>query len=133
MFLVFKKWVWIVNAAGYNGEHMIDIIFLNVTLTWKTLYLPTTLGVKFDMRFMAQDFFGELNISMHDHMALNLKPTVYISIVRPLVNFWPCQQNLTKPFHWSQKLHLKFFEHFRSKLLDPRNCKILTFEAIFLC
>ena len=53
---------------------MIDIIFLNVTLTWKTLYLPTTLGVKFDMRFMAQDFFGELNISMDDHMALNLSP-----------------------------------------------------------
>ena len=40
--------------------------------------LPTTLGVKFDMRFMAQDLFGELNISMPDHMALNLKFTVYI-------------------------------------------------------
>ena len=66
---------------------MIDIIFLNVTLTWKTLYLPTTLGVKFDMRFMAQDFFGELNISMDDHMALNLKPTVYFDTVRLLVIF----------------------------------------------
>ena len=29
---------------------------------------------------------------------------------------------------WSQKLHCIFFEHFRSKLLDPQNCKILTFK-----
>jgi hypothetical protein len=27
----------------------------------------------------------------------------------------------------------KKFEHFWSKLLDPRNCKILTFKVIFLC
>ena len=75
------------TSCGYNGERMIDISLLYVTLPWKTLYLPTTLGVKFDMRFMAQDLFGELNISMPDHMALNLKSTlhsIYIRTVRPL-------------------------------------------------
>ena len=72
-------------------------------------YLPTTLGVKFDMRFMAQDFFGEMNISMDDHMALNLKPTVYIDTVKPLVNFLTMSTEFDKTFSLITKIAFEFF------------------------